>query len=151
MSCLSFPRFPSSYVPYPSILVSYPPFLFHSFLFVFHTHLTSFLVVRIYPPTAHLGFIKLRLLEIDQKSFIFLFYCPVSFIELGSSIEAAPQPGFDSSFLEWSSFKPSHVGAVLLASRLHHKAQRCSAGASVSAQSKAQKLLAPFYFMGAIT
>lgn len=73
MSCLSFPRFPSSYVSYPSTLVSYPPFWFHSFLFTFHTHLIwwKFLVVKIYPPTVHLGFIKPLLLEIDQKSFFF--------------------------------------------------------------------------------
>lgn len=104
MSCLSFPRFPSSYIPYPSILVSYPPFLFHSFLFVFHTHLTSFLVVRIYPPTAHLGFMKATVSRNRSKV---VFYFPVSFIELGIPMEAAPQSGFDSFFLEWRLIKPS--------------------------------------------
>lgn len=43
-----------------------------------------------------------------------------------------------------------HVKAMLLASCFYHKAQQCSAGSSVSAQSKAQNLLAPFCFMGVV-
>lgn len=62
------------------------------------TKLILFLVVRVYVPSAHLGFIKSWLLEVSQWP---LF--STSFLESRSSVQGEPDSA--PSFLKWSSFK----------------------------------------------
>lgn len=91
-------------------------FIFHSHLVSSRIHLFYFIVFCCFSYTSYsiLGFGDLyshcpsgpyKDMASGNRSVV-IFYFPVYVIELGSPVQAALQPGFDTSFLEWSSFKP---------------------------------------------
>lgn len=108
--------------------------LFHSWLWGFIPHYAS----RLYKATAS-----------RNRSKVF-FYFPVSFIELGSPIEAAPQPGYESSFLEWSSFKPSPRRSRAPGLPSPPQSTAVLSGSLSQCSVKSSKAFAPFCFMGVV-